>query len=64
MLAADAGDRFEHARALAGIAETLAGEDPETAHRLWQAALSLYEDLNHPAAETIRARMAATVYRR
>ena len=58
-LAVAAGDRFEQARALAGIAETLAGDDPDAARRLWDSALALYEDLRHPAARKIRASLAA-----
>lgn len=59
-LAVDAGDRFEQARALNGLAETLAEEDPEDAQRLWAAALAVYEDLRHPRAEKVRARIAAS----
>ena len=58
-MAVAAGDRYEQARALCGIAETLAADDPDQARRLWACALTLYEDLKLPAADDVRARIAA-----
>lgn len=57
-LAVTAGDRYEQARALSGIADTLAATDPAQARELWACALGLYEDLRLPAADDIRARIA------
>ncbi|MFI7673839.1 ATP-binding protein [Actinophytocola sp. NPDC049390] len=62
-LATNAGDRLEQARALAGIAQTLADEDPAGARQLWTSALALYEDLRLPQAEHVRARLAANEHR-
>jgi hypothetical protein len=58
-MAVAAGDRYEQARALSGIAETLAVDDPDQARQLWACALTLYEDLKLPAADDVRARIAA-----
>src|SRR6202008_514952 len=63
-LAVEAGDRFEQARALSGIAETLARDDLEGAQQLWASALSLYEDMKLPAADYIRIRIATSQARR
>jgi len=62
-LAAEAGDRYEQARALSGIAETVADDDPEGAQRLWESALALYEELRLPAADQVRARIATNQLR-
>ncbi|MFF8406230.1 ATP-binding protein [Streptomyces sp. NPDC015684] len=52
------GDRFREAHALAhlGDAHAALGRD-EDAGALWEEALALFEDLHHPDAEPVRARL-------
>ncbi|UXY33527.1 ATP-binding protein [Streptomyces albidocamelliae] len=52
------GDRYREAHALAhlGDAHAALGRD-EDAGALWEEALALFEDLHHPDAEPVRARL-------
>lgn len=60
-LALDAGDPVEHARALAGKAETRCDDgDVAAARQLWEQALRLLAELGTPAADRIRARLEET----
>ncbi|WP_263302477.1 AfsR/SARP family transcriptional regulator [Streptomyces purpurogeneiscleroticus] len=58
--AVEIGERYEQARAHEGIAATHhTNGDLHAARRHWEDALSLYADLRLPAADTVRAQLAA-----
>jgi DNA-binding SARP family transcriptional activator len=60
-LCRDYGDRFDEAQILthAGDARHAAGELPQ-ARAAWQQALDIYDDIQHPDAERLRAKLAST----
>nr|WP_212991647.1 BTAD domain-containing putative transcriptional regulator [Actinoplanes auranticolor] len=49
---------FEHARALAGLADCVVAEDPAAARRYWQQALELFERMRVPQRWPVRRRLA------
>jgi tetratricopeptide (TPR) repeat protein len=53
--------RLEQAKALDGLANTLESTDPAAAHEHWRRALALYENLELPERNTVRARLATGV---
>jgi tetratricopeptide (TPR) repeat protein len=58
-LASQAGDRFEQARALEGVAWVLATTGQHSqAREHWQRALAIYSDLGVPEAGQVRAHLA------
>ncbi len=64
-LALDAGDEYEQAHALSGIAETRFDEgDLESARELWERAFERFSALGIPAAERVRARLSDALVRR
>jgi DNA-binding SARP family transcriptional activator/tetratricopeptide (TPR) repeat protein len=60
-LCRDHGDRSAEAAilTLAGDARHAVGELPQ-ARQAWQQALTIYDDLHHPDAEKVRAKLAST----
>jgi tetratricopeptide (TPR) repeat protein len=60
----EAGDRVMIANALTRLGETLldAGK-PEAARRAWERALRFYEEVRHPRADELRARLPREVVR-
>jgi tetratricopeptide (TPR) repeat protein len=56
----EAGDRFSEAEILTHLGDTrqAAGDQPE-AHDAWRHALAILDDLHHPDADQVRARLAA-----
>jgi DNA-binding SARP family transcriptional activator/tetratricopeptide (TPR) repeat protein len=60
-LCRDYGDRFDEAQILthAGDAHHAAGE-LSRAREAWQQALDIYDDIQHPGAEKLRAKLAGT----
>ncbi|MGO9082419.1 MAG: ATP-binding protein [Streptosporangiaceae bacterium] len=58
-LAAQAGERYEQARAHAGLASACqASGNARKAHHHWREALALYTDLDAPEADQVRAQLA------
>jgi len=59
-LSREAGDRFDEAEALTHLADTrhAAGELAQ-AREAWQQALAIFEDLQHPDAGEVRAKLAS-----
>jgi tetratricopeptide (TPR) repeat protein len=56
---ADAGDRYLRAHTLIRLGEShRAREHHEAGRDLWRQALTILEDLHHPDAESLRARLA------
>jgi hypothetical protein len=56
-LALEIRNRFEEARALAGLAELTAGSDRDEAVRLWREALAIFEELGVPERHAVAARL-------
>jgi DNA-binding SARP family transcriptional activator/tetratricopeptide (TPR) repeat protein len=57
----EAGDRFSEAGTLTHLGETRhAAGQPAQARQAWQQALAILEDLQHPDAGEVRARLAST----
>jgi DNA-binding SARP family transcriptional activator/tetratricopeptide (TPR) repeat protein len=56
-LALEIRNRFEEARALAGLAELTAGSDLDEAVRLWREALAIFEELGVPERHAVAARL-------
>jgi tetratricopeptide (TPR) repeat protein len=55
---ADAGDRYFRAQTLIHLGEThQANEDQEATRDVWQEALAILNDLHHPDAALIRAKL-------
>jgi len=56
-LARNAGDRYTEAETLTqlGDAQHIAGQ-PDAACYSWQHALTIFDDIGHPAADAIRAK--------
>jgi tetratricopeptide (TPR) repeat protein/transcriptional regulator with XRE-family HTH domain len=54
----EAGDRFSEALALSHLGDTrqTTGE-PSQAREVWQQALTILDDLQHPSADTLRAKL-------
>jgi tetratricopeptide (TPR) repeat protein len=57
----EVGDRFYEAEALTHLGDTrhAAGELAQ-AHEAWQQALTILDELHHPDADTVRAKLAST----
>ncbi len=56
-----AGDRLREAETLTHLADTrLAASEPAQAQEAWQRALAIFEDLQHPDADMVRAKLACT----
>ncbi|GAB7046506.1 ATP-binding protein [Catenuloplanes indicus] len=54
------GDRFQEAETLTHLGEALRSDgSPEPARQAWTDALTILDDLNHPDAAAIRAKLAA-----
>jgi DNA-binding SARP family transcriptional activator/Flp pilus assembly protein TadD len=54
------GDRYNEAGTLASLGEAYnAGRDVDAARRTWRAALDIFDELNHPDADPVRAKLAA-----
>ncbi|MEV7231903.1 BTAD domain-containing putative transcriptional regulator [Polymorphospora sp. NPDC051019] len=55
------GDRYDEAEVLANLGETyqFIGA-PEAARSAWQAALAIFDELDHPDADGLRTRLAAS----
>jgi tetratricopeptide (TPR) repeat protein len=54
----DLGDRYFEADSLSGLGDTRhAAGDPEAARTAWQQALDILEQLDHPDADKVRARL-------
>jgi DNA-binding SARP family transcriptional activator/tetratricopeptide (TPR) repeat protein len=54
----DFGDRHEEANTLVNLGETqLAAGQPEAARRTWRLALDILDELGHPNASEVRARL-------
>ena len=52
------GDRFCQAETLSRLGDThLAAARPDEAHEVWQQALAILEDLDHPDADEVRAKL-------
>jgi len=53
------GDRYQEADTLGNFGDThLAMGRPHAAHGAWQQALTILDELNHPEAEQVRAKLA------
>lgn len=53
------GDRYQEADTLGNLGDThLAMGDSRTAHDAWQQALTILDELNHPDAEQVHAKLA------
>jgi tetratricopeptide (TPR) repeat protein len=53
------GDRFQEAETLGNLGDThSAMGDPRAAYRAWREALTILDELNHPGAEQVRAKLA------
>ncbi|HEY2577091.1 MAG TPA: BTAD domain-containing putative transcriptional regulator, partial [Streptosporangiaceae bacterium] len=53
------GDRFYEANALTRLGDSRqATGDSREAHESWQRALEIYDSLNHPSADQVRAKLA------
>jgi tetratricopeptide (TPR) repeat protein len=60
-LSRDRGDRYSEAEALTHIGDVRhAADDLPRARQAWQQALAIYDDIQHPDAEEIRAKLAGT----
>jgi DNA-binding SARP family transcriptional activator len=57
-LATRIGHPYEQGRALAGLAESMVATDPVRAHRYWQRALVLFEQVDVPEQHLVRRRLA------
>jgi DNA-binding SARP family transcriptional activator len=56
---ADAGDHYYQAQTLIHLGETHQNQgEPEAARQSWQQALAILNELNHPEASQLRARLA------
>jgi DNA-binding SARP family transcriptional activator len=56
----DLGDRYQEADVLTLLGDAHSGvSNPDAAHDAYQQALTILDDLNHPDADTIRAKLAA-----
>jgi DNA-binding SARP family transcriptional activator len=56
-----AGDRFYEAETLTHLGDTRhAASEPAQARQAWQQALAILEDLQHPDADKVRAKLAST----
>ncbi len=54
------GDRYNEAGTLACLGDTHnAARDFDAARRTWRAALDIFDELNHPDADPVRAKLAA-----
>jgi hypothetical protein len=54
-----AGDRLAESETLGHQGDSLAAvDDPAGARRAWQAAVEILDELDHPGAEEVRARLA------
>ena len=60
-LAREVGDRWNEAEVLTHLGDTrrAAGELPQ-AREVWQQALAIFEDIQHPDADEVRAKLAIT----
>jgi tetratricopeptide (TPR) repeat protein len=59
-LAEQIDDRYESARALAGLGHTrVAARDPDLAQRYWRRALTIYEEIGVPEAAELRTLLGA-----
>ncbi|HZO69839.1 MAG TPA: tetratricopeptide repeat protein [Kribbellaceae bacterium] len=59
-LSRDLGDRYAQAEVLTHLGDTHHATDyPQAARDAWQQALTILDDLDHPDAETTRAKLAA-----
>jgi tetratricopeptide (TPR) repeat protein/transcriptional regulator with XRE-family HTH domain len=57
----ESGDRFGEAEALAHIGDARhAAGDRAQAREAWQQALAIFDDLQHPGADKVRAKLAST----
>jgi DNA-binding SARP family transcriptional activator/tetratricopeptide (TPR) repeat protein len=57
----EAGDRFYEAEALTHLGDTRhAAGEPAQAREAWQQALTILDELHHPDADTVRAKLAST----
>jgi DNA-binding SARP family transcriptional activator/tetratricopeptide (TPR) repeat protein len=55
----DLGDRYQHAATLIKLGDAdMATGEPAAARDAWRAALAILTDLDHPDAETVRAKLA------
>ena len=53
------GDRFYEAEILTHLGDThCAGGNPQQARDVWQQALAILDDLHHPDANNLRAKLA------
>jgi DNA-binding SARP family transcriptional activator len=60
-IAQEAGDRFHEANALTHLGDTRhAADELAQAKAAWQQALAILEDLQHPDADEVRAKLAST----
>ncbi len=58
---ADAGDTYYRAHTLVRLGEAhTANGDPATARAAWQQALDILDDMHHPDAGSVRAKLAST----
>ena len=56
----DLGDSYYEALALTHLGDThLSAGDPEAARTAWQQALTILDDLDHPDADQVRAKLSA-----
>jgi tetratricopeptide (TPR) repeat protein len=57
----ESGDRFYAAEALTHLGDTLhAAGQLAQARQAWQEALAILDDLQHPGADQVRAKLAST----
>jgi DNA-binding SARP family transcriptional activator len=57
----ESGDRFNEAEVLSHLGNTRhAAGEPVQAREAWQQALAIFEDLQHPSAGQVRAKLAST----
>jgi DNA-binding SARP family transcriptional activator len=57
----EAGDRFQEAVTLTRLGDTChAAGGPDRAREAWQQALAIFEELRHPDADKVRAKLAST----
>lgn len=63
-LCRDVSDSYNEADTLVSLGDThLAAGDPDAAHGAWHRALDIFEQLSHPDAELVRARLGERVRR-
>jgi tetratricopeptide (TPR) repeat protein len=56
------GDRYQQADTLRNLADTCRSSgDPARARHAWQQALAILDDLQHPDAATVRAKLTSAV---